>query len=173
MSVESRLATNGIVVKNNFALFFGGIFSNWYKSKFTLGDLEFNCVEQYMMAQKAIQFRDARSLKAIMMTSDPQKQKAIGREVKDYDDKAWKRTKYPVVVKGVFAKFDQNPHLLTVLLETNPLIIVEASPYDSIYGIAMGADHADITNPGLWKGENLLGIALMDVRATLFNIQDD
>ncbi|HIR94499.1 MAG TPA: DUF1768 domain-containing protein [Candidatus Coprenecus stercorigallinarum] len=46
-------------------------------------------------------------------------------------------------------------------------ILVEASPYDTVWGIGMKEDDPDCRNPRLWKGENLLGFALMDVREKL------
>ena len=53
------------------------------------------------------------------------------------------------------------------LLNTKDRIIVEASPVDSIWGIGMAADNPNVTNPELWKGYNLLGYALMEVRDLL------
>lgn len=44
---------------------------------------------------------------------------------------------------------------------------MEASPYDAIWGIKMAADDKNIENPLMWKGENLLGFALMEVRDML------
>jgi ribA/ribD-fused uncharacterized protein len=162
-----------IVVRDNYALFWGSPFSNWYKSKFIVKGMEFNCVEQFMMACKALQFNDRNALDLIMSTSDPRKQKAYGRSVKGYDDKEWEALRYPVVREGVFAKFDQNIQIQPILLATNQLILVEASPKDTIWGIGLDANHPDATNPGKWKGTNLLGMALMDGRSTLQNMQED
>lgn len=173
MTSQYRFSQHGIAVKGPFALFWGGLFSNWYKAPFIIEDIKYNCVEQYMMAQKAILFKDATSLQLIMNTSDPEKQKALGRKVLNYNDTIWRTHKYPVVAKACFAKFDQNFDIQQVLLATNPLIIVEASPYDAQWGIGLGADHPDVINPGLWKGENLLGLALMDARARLTDTNED
>jgi hypothetical protein len=41
---------------------------------------------------------------------------------------------------------------------------VEASPYDGIWGIKMGQTNEYVRNPLEWKGQNLLGFALMEVR---------
>ena len=41
---------------------------------------------------------------------------------------------------------------------------MEASPYDTVWGIGLGAKSSNITNPHSWKGLNLLGFALMQVR---------
>jgi ribA/ribD-fused uncharacterized protein len=171
MSID--FSQHGITIRENYALFWGGVFSNWYKSKFEVKGVYFNCVEQFMMACKALQFNDHETLELIMKSNDPSAQKAYGRKIRNYDDTIWKQIRYPVVREGVFAKFDQNPHLQTVLLNTDPFIIVESSPKDIIWGVGLAADHKDVTNPGMWKGTNLLGMALMDVRATLLKMQED
>lgn len=167
------LTNHSIIIRDNFALFWGGPFSNWYKSPFTLHGLDFNCNEQYMMFRKALLFKDNETLDKIMDTKDPKEQKALGRSVKNYVDDVWKDVRYTAVREGAFAKFDQNIILQQVLLNSNPYIIVEASPYDDIFGIQLYANHKHATNPSMWKGQNLLGLILMDVRATLLVNVDD
>ncbi|MDR0269107.1 MAG: NADAR family protein [Paenibacillus sp.] len=43
----------------------------------------------------------------------------------------------------------------------------EASPVDRIWGASLAADDERIENPLQWKGTNLLGFALMEVRDQL------
>lgn len=52
------------------------------------------------------------------------------------------------------------------MLEYSEYELVEASPYDSIWGIGMNETNPDIMNIQKW-GQNLLGIALTDVMLTL------
>ena len=70
----------------------------------------------------------------------------------------------------IMAKFEQNPEIREFLLSTGDAIIAEASPYDTILGIGLGRDEAMKGTVGQWKGENLLGCALMDVRDWLRNL---
>ena len=77
--------------------------------------------------------------------------------------------KYKIVVDGNIAKFSQNPELGGFLKKTRDKILVEASPYDRIWGIGMAQDNPDINNPFNWNGSNLLGFALMDVRKILWS----
>ena len=50
------------------------------------------------------------------------------------------------------------------LLSTGENILVEASPYDAVWGIRMSANNENSRNPMKWQGQNLLGFALMEVR---------
>jgi hypothetical protein len=61
-------------------------------------------------------------------------------------------------------KYLQNENLKKILLETEPYILVEVNPRDKIWGIGMSETDEGIENPENWKGENLLGQVLMDVR---------
>ena len=65
------------------------------------------------------------------------------------------------------AKFAQHPRLAAFLHGTGDRVVVEASPRDRIWGIGLAEDHVDATDPERWKGLNLLGFVLMDVRDAL------
>ena len=57
-----------------------------------------------------------------------------------------------------------------ILISTKDSILVEASPYDKIWGIGMSANNENIENSLLWGGLNLLGFALMEVRDELIRV---
>jgi ribA/ribD-fused uncharacterized protein len=73
-----------------------------------------------------------------------------------------------IVYKGNQLKFDQNEKLKKILLQTKGLL-VEASPYDTIWGIGLAEDHPDATNINKWRGQNLLGYILTNLRDNLKN----
>ena len=124
-------------------------------------------MEQYMMAEKAKLFNDSETLNLIMDEIDQKTIKDLGRMVKNFNSNIWDENKYNIVLKGNFAKFSQNNNLKEFLLSTNDSIIVEASPYDKVWGIGMKQDDKNILDVSKWKGENLLGFALMEVRDML------
>lgn len=151
-------------VTDQFVFFWNGRFSQWYSSAFTIGDLTYNCAEQWMMYQKACVFGDLETAVKVLESTNPKEQKSLGRSVKGFNDGVWNLLMIDIVRVGNLAKFTQNPELGDYLLETGDLVIVEASPYDKIWGIGMGMTDAGIDNPKNWKGLNLLGHVLNTVR---------
>jgi ribA/ribD-fused uncharacterized protein len=139
-------------------------FSQWWKSSFNVGHIKYLFMEQYMMAEKARLFEDKEIEEKIMSSNDPNEIKGLGRRVRGFDEGIWNNIKYSIVVNGNYNKFMQNEKLKSFLLSTEDKILVEASPYDNVWGIQMSEDDMDIKNPELWRGENLLGFALMEVR---------
>ena len=82
-------------------------------------------------------------------------------------EQLWREKRFEIVVQANLAKFSQHPELSAVLLATHDRILVEASPVDRVWGIGMAQDHEHIQDPAQWNGLNLLGFALMQVRAQL------
>lgn len=145
----------------NYRFFWGGIYSNWYSSTFTLDGVVYNCTEQYMMHQKALLFNDHETAEEIMQTSNPRIQKKLGRVVKGYDQNIWNEHKYEIVKNGCRAKFTQNLLLKKKITDDRGKILVEASPEDAIWGIGYDEDNA-LANKATW-GQNLLGKLLTEL----------
>ncbi|BCS83437.1 hypothetical protein QLL95_gp0686 [Cotonvirus japonicus] len=150
------------------------IFSQWYPSKFIkiLDDknvIEFVHMEQYMMAHKALLFGDKYHYDKIMSCSDACKIKNLGRRVRGFKQNIWDKNKLKIVISGNKLKFQQNPELMTRLLETGDKIIVEAACYDKEWGIGLTAQQAIKIPESKWPGKNLLGKALMKVRDEAIN----
>lgn len=138
--------------------------SQWYGVKFEVAGVEYHTAEQYMMAQKALLFDDKEVYDQIMLADNPREYKALGRKIRNFDGKVWDSRKYSIVVEGNKAKFSQNADLREYLLSTGDAILAEASPYDKIWGIGLYAAQAAKGTVQQWKGLNLLGCALMEVR---------
>ena len=146
-------------------------FSQWFLSPFTLDGIRYPTAEHFMMAAKARLFGDRKNEELILGASHPKQAKEFGRKVRGFDESIWIRERYRLVVEGNLAKFSQNPKLKDFLLGTGKRVLVETSPYDRIWGIGLSADHPDAEKPAAWKGPNLLGFALMEVRTTLQDAQ--
>lgn len=139
-------------------------FSNWYPCTFVVDGVTYHTTEQYMMAHKALVFGDQAIYEEIMSVDDPKQYKALGRTVRNFDSVTWNRHKYGIVLEGCKAKLSQNPEFAKVLLGTGDEVIVEAAPRDVIRGVDLGKENEKIKDPSLWRGTNLLGFILMEVR---------
>lgn len=142
-------------------------FSQWFPCNFEVDGIAYNCAEQYMMAEKARVFEDEETRAKILKAADPKVIKALGREVKNFTVEKWAPVSIDIVVKGNMHKFAQNIELYQFLQSTGHKVLVEASPYDTIWGIGMQESDEGIFNPHNWKGYNQLGFALMEVRDAL------
>jgi len=155
--------------RDKFYFFWGGPFSQWGEYPIEIDEVVYCTNEQYMMACKAKLFEDQWAYDQIMKEKDPSKQKAIGRKVKNFDKDEWEKIARDVVYKANYAKFTQYSHLYDILIQTADRIIVEASPYDCIWGIGMGSGDKRVCDPDEWKGTNWLGEEIMKVREDLKN----
>jgi len=163
----------GITQTDRFMLFWGGWPSQWHPASFKLDGIQYNCCEQYMMAEKARVFRDDHALAQILACTNPRDQKAVGRKVRGFDEEAWNSVCRGIVYTGNLARFSQDQSLKSQLLDTEDRTIVEASPVDCIWGIGLAQDDPRCLDPTQWRGKNWLGIALMQVRDTLLHAQGD
>ena len=140
-------------------------FSNFYKQPFTYKGHKLQYSEQGFMLEKAELF-DKSKIPLIVAAKRPEQVKAIGRSVENYDDEVWKAHRYQAMVDVLKSKF-QHPTLRAILLDTGDRVLVEASPYDRVWGVGLTEDDPNIFNPEAWQGTNLLGRALMEVRESL------
>jgi len=141
--------------------------SQWWQADFEHEGLMYPTAEHWMMAQKARLFQDPQALEAILACKHPMEAKQWGRKVRNFDPVIWNQHRSEIVVTGNFHKFSQHEPLRTFLINTKNRTLVEASPRDRIWGIGMEQNHENATNPTLWRGQNLLGFALMEVRDML------
>jgi len=161
---------------DKYVFFYGGPFSQWAPIQFTVTNIfgytkiTFLHAEQWMMYCKAKFFKDEEIAKKIMATESAEECKALGKKVSNFNKKDWngnydtESVAYQVVQIGNYYKFSQNSGAKKTLLNTGNKIIVEASPYDDIWGIKLGESDPRILDERNWRGHNLLGKALMQVR---------
>ncbi|SHH96874.1 hypothetical protein SAMN04488109_6324 [Chryseolinea serpens] len=140
------------------------VFSQWYPSSFTVDGIEYKTAEHWMMARKANLFGDDEISGLILKATKPGEVKELGRKIRGFDEVKWNNEKFEIVKTGNIHKFSQNKRLAEYLFSTADRIIVEASPTDSIWGIGLAQDSKMIEDPHTWKGENLLGFAIMAAR---------
>lgn len=142
-------------------------FSNWFPAPFEIDGVRYATTEHYMMAAKAWLFSDDEFFDKIIAAATPKEAKALGRKVRGFTDEKWLENRFEIVVAGNLAKFTQNADMGRFLVETGSTVLVEAAPRDRIWGIGMGRNNENAANPAQWRGLNLLGFALMEVRGWL------
>ena len=144
-------------------------FSQWYPAAFVVNGITYPTAEHWMMAEKARLFDDIEIAQKIISCTNPGEVKKLGRQIKGFNEEIWTENRFEIVVTGNLHKFTQHKEFKEYLLNTNERVIVEASPVDNIWGIGLAKDSKEIENPNTWKGLNLLGFALMEVRDRISN----
>ncbi|ARZ67579.1 hypothetical protein SMD11_1922 [Streptomyces albireticuli] len=142
-------------------------FSQWWPSPFTVGGITYATAEHWMMAGKARLFGDAEAEARALAAAHPKQAKDAGRTVRGFDEERWRRHRFDLVAEGSVHKFGQDPALRDYLLGTGERVLVEASPLDRVWGIGLAADDERARDPRRWRGDNLLGFALMEARQRL------
>lgn len=128
--------------KDEFVFFWGGSFSNFsdvsegveYKGKI------FPTTEHAFMYGKALQFKDLDIAKQLETAKTPKDAKRLGRKVKGYDDEVWSDVRYEIMKEVCLSKYTRSPYHKRQLLNTGTKELVEASPYDKVWGIGMSKD---------------------------------
>lgn len=141
--------------------------SQWWPAAFAVDGIGYSSAEHFMMAAKAMVFGDTGTAERIRAAPHPGAAKALGRQVRGFEEKQWAERRFELVVTGNMAKFGQHRDLRDFLLGTGSRVLVEASPRDRIWGIGLAAHDERATSPDCWRGLNLLGFALMEVRHRL------
>ncbi|KAL6921623.1 hypothetical protein ACHAPO_010995 [Fusarium lateritium] len=167
-----------------------GYLSQWYYCPFRDDKDErimYKTAEHYMMFQKAKLFKDEDTAIEVLRAATPRKVKSLGRKVKNFDEATWLEHRRGIVRHGNILKFTRaisekecrkgspsgkhlEGSLLDTLLCTGDRELVEASPFDPIWGIGFKAADAEAARSS-W-GENLLGKELMAARSILREKRD-
>ena len=141
-----------------------GFLSNWYPCILQRWNYTLHSSEQYFMAEKAAFFHDDEIYSEILKTDSPHKCKELGRMVRGFNSERWDTEKVTAMMTANRCKYMGNPDLMKKLLATGDALLVEASPYDGIWGIKLSAEEAAKLPPEEWPGLNLLGKVLMALR---------
>ena len=162
-------------MENEYAVFFWRnpcVFNNWCACEFIYKGIAYRCSEQALMHQKALLMGDAKTAAEMLLTHDPALHKKLGRKVKGFDQAKWNQHKEQLMYEILLAKFSQNEAMKQQLLQTGTKYLGEASCFDKVWGI--GVDSRSLIKYASWtecqqhfRGENLLGKALMRVRKEL------
>ena len=142
-------------------------FSNMFPSHFEIGGKHFLCVEQYYTYKKALFAKNEDIADKILREKDPVKMKRYGKAAK-VNHKVWLSDgAKPAMEEALMAKFQQNPELRKILMNTKGYCLAECSRYDTVWGTGVGLNSQEAENSTTWKGHNLLGTLLNQTRDNL------
>jgi len=119
------------------------------------------------MYHKAMLFGAKDIAQQIMGSKKPKEHKKLGRRIESFQQEIWDNECQKIVYEGNSLKFTQNKEFLNALLLTEGKELVEASPYDTIWGIGLSAEDPDALDKSKWKGKNYLGNILTQLRKDL------
>lgn len=88
----------------------------------------------------------------------------IGGEV-EIEDAKWDNTKFDIVKLANSLKFQSSQYLVDLIRNSNKILV--AASVDEVWGCGMSFENPRIRDPAHCEGQNLLGLALMDVRSYL------
>ena len=161
-------------VTDKHVYFWGEFLSNWYPARFTEAregkTLEFFNSEQYFMYEKAKAFGDEEiAMRILFEGKNPKQAKSLGRKVKGYNDEVWNKMRYKVMLRANLLKYLQNKDIEKLLLneEFEGKNFCEASPVDQVWGVGLAENDPLIDDESNWRGQNLLGKVLDEVRDIL------
>lgn len=164
-----------IDVTEKHAFFYTEWPSNFFRAPFDYTSMFFGetnhffCTEQAFMHEKALCFGDLATARKILSAMTPMAAKELGRQVKPFDTDEWEKHRYKVMLAVNLEKYRQNPEVARKLLDKrfDGRTFVEASPIDGIWGIRLPMGAPGIDDESNWRGRNLLGKAITDVRDIL------
>ena len=141
--------------------------SNHHRADMMIEGIHYNCVEQYIMYQKATLFKDTVTATRVMKEDEPTKQKQLGKDVHGFRGPMWTQQCQDIVRIGLRAKFTQNQDLRDQLLATGTKVLAEANPNDGFWGVGLRLSDPAIHEEKNWKGKNILGKLLAEIRKDL------
>ena len=159
-------------ITNNFVFFWKSYLGNWSKTPNGLTtiingkEITVPTSEHLFMAFKAEYFKDFKNLENIINTNNPEEAKNYGRKVKNFNQDAWDKVCFNIMLKAITIRFEQDPIFAEKLMseEYTGKEFVEASPFDKIWGIGMDENNPNIEDKSKWLGQNLLGKCLNTLR---------
>lgn len=131
--------------------------------------MTYHCAKQALAAELAKSFKDNEGFRRVMDAPTPAQVSYTFDDVKESPE-AWaaqtKRHLYDIHL----AKFMQYPELQSRLLATGDALLAAYLPRDDLLGIGIAVEDPRAKVPVHWRGQNLLGKTLMEMR-DLFRAQ--
>lgn len=143
-----------------------GFLSNRLESPFEYAGIHFSSSIQFLSYHKVMLFGQRRVGQKILEEKDPVEMKKMSSTagIENFRDMLWDVTGEGIAQRGIRAKFQQHPDLAEKLIQTEGKILAYCTPLDDMWGNGLNISNPECSIISSWKGKNLLGKVLMEVR---------
>lgn len=151
---------------DEFVLFWTSkdVYSNFHYTPFYYKGIRYKWAEQAIMYEKAKLFGADKIAESILEAIDAGDCKKLGRSREiPFNENIWDKNKERIF-KDILREKYKLSNLRRLMLQSGKREFVEASPYDNIWGIGMRENDPGVTDRSNWKGQNLLGKILTEIR---------
>ena len=151
--------------ETNIVGFFGQLnpFSNFHDAPFKCDGIQFHTSEQYIQYQKAQFAKDIESCNKILAATTALQCKILSSKITNLNTEAWDLVAKDKCKAGIQCKFEQNPRLMEILLDTKDMTIVECAK-DELWGTGRALANDDCLDPTQWHSQGILGEILCEIR---------
>ena len=164
-----------MTLTNDFCIYYDKeIFSPYYKCDIVFPSLELPLIKCTSVLQafetcKLLYFENYDKLFFATSTKNPINQIQIGHKILNYDRNKWSSAKYDIMYQIELQKYLQNENLRTELLSEkyDNIEFVYANPLDNWWGTGLGEYTDMIKNKTEWRGKNMHGEILKNVRKNI------
>ena len=162
-----------IVESDDSVVFFTkhAVFSNLHPMPIAVDGQSFVCNEQYFQYTKAVHFGDMDIADLIRKENNPYEMINLAKKIKNYKHPVWVNRAEKVLSKANQAKYSQNKSARETLIATGQKTLGEASS-NMFYGTGVNLLAKDPTDCSKWKGKNIMGQILTEIRSSLIADQN-
>ena len=147
-----------------------GFLSSFYANPFEYKGVEYPTAYHAIMSLIAHKFGDDDRAEEIRETEDPADIDLTWDKLEGVTHKAWDLQLESLIIKVNRAKFVKDPALGAKLLKTGDARIAAVPPEnetDPFQGIGLTEENPDAKKKSKWKGKNVFGLALEQIREEL------
>jgi len=137
-----------------------------------LQTMTYHCAKQALAAEQAKTFGDDEGFRKVMDAQTPAEVSYSREETKEATEEEWAMATKKKLYVIQEAKFRQYPELQSRLLATGESVLAAYLPKDNLMGIGISTDDVRAKNPIHWRGQNVLGTILMELRE-LFRVEQE
>jgi len=144
-------------------------FNNDYRMRFILNKKLFQSVTHYLAYEKAKLLISPMEAERILRVTDFTAMKHEEESLEASNHQSWLDVERNYARKAIYCKFtfNENRELKKHLLSTGDKVIVAAGLRDSYWGIGVSKKLARKVSTSEWKGENVLGFLLTEIRSEI------